>query len=283
MRLDLDEGRIKAVGEAFSYLGYGGVAAFERRDPQMKAAEALAGRCGPAHTPALLGLNALVSYMLTERGEEFWKTFSGFASEKCMGDDPLSIVMEFTRIFNRFNLKAKLTRLQKVAGCLSHANPGVFNDLKEYWLFLTRCLNLEGDEKTLVFSVKMVYYGLKASGKKVTVPTEIPIPVDRRVSIITLTSTMIRPPAATLQAVRKAAGELLRRRKKVASIWDEVARLSGVPPLHLDAPVWLVGRYVSSWSRREALEGLKQLGLEEDLGVGKLRRLVDVLLHLLPP
>jgi DNA-(apurinic or apyrimidinic site) lyase len=280
--MNVDEGRVRAVAEAFSHLGRDGVVAFERRDPQMGSAVSLAMKCGPVKASALLGINALVSYMLTERGEEFWDSFSKFASERC-SSDPVSVVIEFTRIFNRFNLKAKLTRLQKVMKCLSYAGMETFTDLEKYWSFLRKCLNLKGDEKTLVFSVKMVYYGLKASGMKVEAPSNVPIPVDRRVSIVTLTSGIIKGSEPTLQGIRKDAAELMRRRRRVTSVWNEVARRSAIPPLHLDAPVWLVGRYVNSWSRRNALEGLKHIGLDEEIGINKLRRLIDELLYLLPP
>jgi DNA-(apurinic or apyrimidinic site) lyase len=281
--MKVDEGRVRAVAEAFSHLGHDGVVAFERRDPQMRSAELLARRCGPEQAPALLGINALVSYMLTGRGEEFWESFSRFASERCSDSDPVSVVIEFTRTFNRYNLKAKLARLQKVAKCLSHVGTEIFTDLEKYWSFLRKCLNLKGDEKTLVFSVKMVYYGLKASDMNVEVPPDIPIPVDRRISIVTLTSGIIRGSELTLQGIRKDAAELMRRRRKVASVWDEVARLSAIPPLHLDAPIWLVGRYVNSWSRGNALEGLKRIGLEKEVGFNKLRKLIDELLYLVPP
>lgn len=64
-------------------------------------------------------------------------------------------------------------------------------DLVSLWRLLSKVTNTRGDEKTIVFAVKMAYYVGRACGLDVSAPMEIPIPVDYRVTVITICSGLM--------------------------------------------------------------------------------------------
>ena len=151
------------------------------------------------------------------------------------------------------------------------------SDLRSFWADLARAVGAKPRAKTVVFAVKMLYYSLRAAGFKVRgLPYEIPIPVDFRVSLMTLTSGLIADGAADFRSearlLRERGAELVRRG------WGLVSELSSVPALNMDVVLWLVGGAVdrSNFSRKKVyLELEKVVGrtLEE-----REKRLVEKLI-----
>ena len=94
----------------------------------------------------------------------------------------------------------------------------------------------------------MYYYVCRACGA--SVGGEIPIPVDRRVAYVSLSSCLIRGCSSTLSVCSR---DLIkpRYRRHVISAWMEVSRKSGIPSYNLDSVVWVLGRYIESGNNTE--------------------------------
>lgn len=250
----ISELRIARVAEAFKEAGGLKFAkAFEEADPQLRAAERL---CSVTRylTPLLLAINACVSYVLTGRGEKYWSSFTDFIASA--GRKP-SNYLELTKLVKEFVSKskhhrlaraAKLSRLGKLTGCSAlrrFENPHIefIRDPRSLLEAFAKCLRSSEHAKTVVFAVKMYYYGVKAClGIDMVLPREIKVPVDRRVAYLTYTSGMVEvsDDLRREEVIRK----LMTWAKVVRLVWDRVAELSSTPPLHLDAPLWIIGRYV---------------------------------------
>lgn len=86
------------------------------------------------------------------------------------------------------------------------------SDLASLWRLIVRIMNARGDEKTIVFAVKMAYYVGRACGLDVNVPMDIPIPVDYRVTVITICSGLM-PVMGSPSNVADLARELMTRRR----------------------------------------------------------------------
>ena len=185
----------------------------EELDRQYRALERLHSALGDNELFLKLVLvNALMSYQLPMRGERYWETFAGFFSEK----KDLQRFEEFIRTYNNRFLSGKLRRLKRVLSLienLSREHLVQFCRNPEALLeYLSRNLKQPKDAKTLVFAVKMFIYACRiATGKPIRAPFGIDIPLDVR--------------------LKKIADDL--------GFWRSLARRLGIPPLHLDALVWV--------------------------------------------
>lgn len=273
--------RVRAVAEVFKELGLGGVRVFEDRDPQMLVAREVCGLCGTMCV-AILTVNAIVSYMLEVRGEEFWQALANHVRGRgCPKDhgEVVELIKSFTLRYNRRFLNAKLGRLRRLKACPQITDAALRGDLRALWKSIASCLGSDREAKTVVFAVKMAYYGLRASGKHVEAPAEIPIPVDFRVARITYLSQMVDVKA---EAPSNAAQALMRRPQVVRRTWYEVSRLSGIPPLNLDAPIWVIGRYVELGRKSSVVKALRKAGITNHLEEDVIKHLIGELLYLLP-
>ena len=287
MYLVKDPERITAVSEVFKALGLEKIRKFELLDPQMRVAEKIASACGET-AAVLLAVNAVVSYMIPFKGEEYWRLFGEFVVRECPDTyrEIVRVIEEFTKRHNRLYLDAKLKRIKKLATCRELAHMVTGGDLSKYWRTLAACLDSKPDSKTVVFSVKMAYYGLAALGKGPALPKDAPIPVDRRVAIITVTSGMIKPQGRRITdyaVMRQLSVVLLRKARLVKEVWRTVSEYSDIPQLHLDAPVWVIGGYASAGSKSVVLEMMERDGIADAVGREELWQLIHELLHELPP
>ncbi|MCD6428681.1 MAG: N-glycosylase/DNA lyase [Desulfurococcales archaeon] len=285
----VSELRISRVAEAFRVAGGLKFAkAFEEADPQMKAAQKL---CSVSSylTPLLLAINACVSYVLAGRGEEYWSSFADYVASagRCPSTylEVTELVKEFVSEskYHRLARAAKLSRLSKLARCSAlkrfedpHAE--FVTNPRSLLRVLTDCLKSSGHAKTVVFAVKMYYYGVKAClGIDLVLPDEVEVPVDRRVAYLAYTSGMLEVSGGTSreEVIRK----LMVQAEVVRLVWDRVAKLSGIPPLHLDAPLWIIGRYVGlGKSVEDVIEEVEEL-LGGRVPRDKLELVVRELLH----
>jgi len=281
--ITIDWVRVARVANAFKTLGLEGVKAFEDADPQMEAALRIARACGRL-CPAVLAVNALVSYMLEVKGEEFWTGLAEHVERVGCGrghEDVIKAVELYTRLRNRRFAGAKLGRLHKLLKCPQVTEAAVAGDLRRLWRSVSSCLEASPASKTVVFSVKMAYYGLRALGEDVSPPPDAPMPVDLRVSRVTYLSGMATP--ARVSGVNDAVDALMRKASLVRRVWGRVSELSRIPPLSLDAPVWFVGGLAGLGRRSSVLKALQRVGRLKRLGAGVLGVLVEELLARLPP
>jgi len=280
----VNEERLRAVSSVFKYLGREGCEEFVRVDPQYVSLSKLPKFCGEVSV-VFPAVNGLVSYALSMKGEEFWSLFADFVVGRCGGvrdfREVVKLVEEFTRNYNKLYLEVKVRRLNKVLGCGEAFRSLGKGRVKEYLSKISSCLETGKESKTVVFSAKMAYYVLKSIGVDADL-SKIPIPVDRRVALVTLTSGLLTPRARSGRTLKELEGlveELLKRPESVRSVWDVVSEESGIPALLIDTPLWLIGGYIKTLGTREIVENLRDLGILIDDAL--LTRLVNELTYAL--
>lgn len=282
MEYRVNNDRIEEVSKVFRVLGINGVKAFEEHDVQFQAVKQIVEKCYQvAHY--LLYLNSIVSYNLMYPGERFWLLFARYVSERCTNvgsfREAVDLVVSFTLKHNRILANQKIDRLVRISMCRGIE---VLIDEYRFELINTRtaeCLQSRADLKTIVFSVKMLYYVLRARGYDAILPNTIPIPVDRRVALITYLSGLID----IAGRVGVTTSELLRISKTIREVWNRISLLSSIPPLHIDSVLWYLGKYGYNLSTRSSILSAIDKYLVSSLGEETVRRLVNELFYRLPP
>ena len=184
----------------------------ETYDRQYRALEKLFNSLGNGELFLKLVLvNALLSYQLPMKGEDYWETFAEFFSK---GKD-LTGFEEFLKLYNNRFLSGKLKRLKKVLKSVEGLSPEKLDHFcknpEGLLKYLSESLKQPPNAKTLVFAVKMFLYACRIAGKETAVaPFEMEIPLDVR----------------------------LKRIADDYKFWKGLAREVGIPPLHLDVIVW---------------------------------------------
>ncbi|HIP91179.1 MAG TPA: N-glycosylase/DNA lyase [Methanothermococcus okinawensis] len=188
----------------------------------------------------LIILNALVSYQLSTTGENWWREFSEYPWENISGD----VVEEYIKFLsnskgNRRYLDKKIKRINKLKYFLSTRSledfKNYYNNMEALRKALAKVLNTKGHSKTVVFAVKIFGYGARMSFNRfIPYPYSIEIPRDSRIEKYTAKFT----------------------RGDVLKFWSEVARDSGVPPLHIDSILWPA---LGDWERvKKPLKALSE-------------------------
>lgn len=229
------------------------VDAAEDVDPQAQAVESILKKYGAFEKAALYITSiAAISYMLSVKGEEHWMMAAQQASS-----DPAVDLLKFVSFSPSINFSRE-ARLKRIERLLEYENffysriDQYLADLSMLRSDLASILKADKDSKTVVFSVKMFYYSARKAGINVKVPLEIPLPVDRRICLISLLSGVIRGGAP---ALRDARVLLANAPSLVRQAWDIVGRESGIPPLRIDALLWLLGGcYEKHGGAEQALE-----------------------------
>jgi DNA-(apurinic or apyrimidinic site) lyase len=223
--------RASDIAAALRRLGVEGALALERADPQREAVCCVIRRHGSDVGTRLAVLNALVSYMLAGRGEEHWHYFCLYFLRREVSDVCRDFVEYMTSSpYLKIGAGARVRRALKACSY----RPDLESPLKTLWE-LSALLGADPRQKTLLFAVKVLNYAYACvKGVERVLPFEIPIPVDFRVAWMSWCSGLLDLPPR----------EALRRREAVQAAWDLVARMSGIPPLHLDTVLWLAARAV---------------------------------------
>jgi len=236
--------RVEAVADALSEIPLEAIESLELADPQYHAARLVAEVYGEPGL-AWIVANALVSYRLTSRGEEYWVEFANRLAEQ---KPPLSDIVGFFRQFlpssrgNRMLIAQKLGRLQRALPALRRiaSNPLEYRDLTRLVQELSARLGSRPYEKTIVFAAKMAYYFFKSIGVEVE-GESIPLPVDARIALITSTSRIVYESPARIVA----------RPENVVKAWQMVSEKSSIPTIHLDAIIWLPAAGIDRIVRRD--------------------------------
>ena len=185
----------------------------EEHDRQYRALKRLHGAINDNELFLKLVItNALMSYQLPTKGENYWENFAAFFSK----NPDLQRFEEFLKLYNNRFLSGKLRRLQKVLRAVQKLDRKMLTEFcknpKALLEYLSKELNQPKDAKTLVFAIKMFVYACRiATGRRIVAPFDIEIPLDVR--------------------LRKISQDL--------SFWRKLAERLGIPPLHLDALVWV--------------------------------------------
>lgn len=278
-RIDYD--RVREIAMLFKTLGIDRVRIFELYDTQFHAAKRVSERC-PKISEYLLYLNALVSYKLMYYGERFWTLFSQYVSERCSTinsfEEAVNLVIEFTVRYNKVMAEHKVSRLKRIEKC-----DEVIRDINNHEFELivrhtAKCLYSKPDSKTIVFSVKMIYYGLRAKGFEIILPSTIPIPVDRRIALLTYLSGLMEIlDGGNLDLLSLKYSGIIRE------IWQRVSLLSSIPPLHIDSVLWYLGKYGYNLNNRSSILNSIDPHLISKLGRETIKFLIDNLFYKLPP
>ncbi|MCC6047201.1 MAG: N-glycosylase/DNA lyase [Desulfurococcaceae archaeon] len=212
-------------------MGVNVVLELEEVDPQYEAVADLCRVLGLEGTVASY-LVAVATYHLRCTGEVFWARFSNYVRRL-----PPSRVVEGVVEFilgdpcNSIQRLVKVGRVLKLSKYLGEVRK-LLSDcgFLELWRLTYRALEADPASKTVVFAVKMGYYGTRALGIcRGPLPMEIPIPLDRRVARATLNLGIIR--AGSLE-------DVMRCRDVVVESWRSIGESSGIPPIHLDLLLW---------------------------------------------
>ncbi len=244
----VDRERASCIGRLVKSIS-GFIDLLEENDPQYKAVIELVKNMGSGNAVVVIIANALVSYQLSSRGEDYWRGLAEWFSKYSGAyiDDLEKLYMihrsflENTK-YNRMGLVAKIKRLgifyHSIIAKNLYNNPFTYcGDLSRLVDQLARILNANRESKTIVFSAKMYYYYCRVHGRKVH--GDIPIPVDRRNALLSLTSCIVR---GCRGEFRKCVLELMsnKYRRVVIDAWKIVSIRSGIPMYRLDSLTWLV-------------------------------------------
>lgn len=232
--------RIHAIASVLQRVRPEAIDAIEFNDPQFKAISRVVDVYGHKAV-ALVVANALVSYRLTLTGEEYWLEFANWFTktrphiEKV--DDILNAFSSFLDVSkgNKILRVQKLNRLRRAARVIENvlAQSNRYLDLKLLVSELAMSLRAKPFEKTIVFAAKMAYYIFRILGYNARLEEITMIPIDKRLALLTATSGLLDADPKNIMS---------RYRDTAIEAWREVARLSNIPLLRLDAIVWLPAR-----------------------------------------
>lgn len=256
----VDRDRIESVAQMFKSIGIENVSTFENIDPQYLSIMEAIAMCKSDNLIYAFYINALVTYKLKTKGEYFWKKFTEFIVENCdkLKDvqQLLNLIKEFTYRYNNYAYENKLKRIMKIGNCLDVLDYTTSTHYLELARKTSECLKISYKYKTVVFSIKIVYYFHKAQGMRSILPFELPIPVDRRVTYISFTSGMIDVVHQTLN--KDMVSLIMKKADVIRDAWNSVATISHIPPLHIDAVLWYLGKYGYINNRRSIIEEVQK-------------------------
>jgi len=283
--------RLKSISDTFLELGLNKAKAFEDFDPQLKAAKLISYRCGSL-TPHILFTNALITYQLSMDGETYWMRFTELVSDECPSnyDEVLEVVIKGLKKLHKFAVSGKEKRLNKLRLCMDIYDLIPGGNVNLIRNRVSKCLGAGINDKTIVFSIKMIYYGVKSLGVDTLLPFDIPLPIDRRVVKISYTSGLIEIEGLNHYALDTYIpyDKIVKNKQNLNILrdaWNTVSLKSSIPPLHLDTVLWLIGKYCNSRSKTHAFNSLiHDLGEEilTRVGVKYVKMLINELLYRLP-
>ncbi|MEM4788965.1 MAG: N-glycosylase/DNA lyase [Ignisphaera sp.] len=278
MPITMNFQRIDSVANTLNVLGIKGVGVFEDVDPQYLAIKYALKNCDEKIVSYMFYVNALLAYRLRIPGEKFWSKFAEYLVQECRNIKDFYQVIDFVRNFtsryNNYAYEQKIRRLNRLRYCVNLTDLVNRGDLIKLAKITSECLNSSIEAKTVVFSVKMIYYVHKACGRIIALPFELPIPVDKRVAFITYTSGIIE------SNVDNVVSLLFRKPDIVRNAWSLVSLRSKIPPLNIDAVIWYFGRFSRFRDVNKILE-LVDNTLYEILGRDVIETLVNELFYIL--
>ncbi|MEL9929841.1 MAG: N-glycosylase/DNA lyase, partial [Sulfolobales archaeon] len=182
-------------------------------------------------------------------GEEYWWEFARYENFKHYTRDPEKLWDSMRRFLltsrgNTMNREQKLRRLSRVREEEFHIEfyaiaDEYMRDLRKLVERLSEIMRQSSDDKTIVFTAKMLYYVSKICGIRNPIMEGIRIPVDRRVASVSYTSELLE-----VLAPGNPIEIIFREKEKALEAWDIVSSISMIPQIRLDSVIWIMGRYV---------------------------------------
>lgn len=219
---------------------------FMKADPQYHAVQRIIDTLGYVEgTLYIIGVS-LISYILSLRGEKHWELAATYA-EKFGFPEGLVSFAETSPSLKRYR-KKRVERIQRYLSKSVYMLENMISqdtiDLSSITKILASTLNTSSDAKTVVFAAKMTQYACHYHGKKTINGEKIPIPVDHRVSLVSLTSGLVEGWEDKKYLPRVA--NILRDnyRRKLQEMWEIVSSTSEISALMIDNVVWVSGRCI---------------------------------------
>jgi len=287
----VNENRVVNIANILRDIGLENIYVIEDRDPQLEAVKMIFEETEHVGYTCLLAIaNGLISYKLAVKGEKYWLEFGLYMSKTRPSlEKVLENFMKFLKEkkLNVFNMDAKVKRLETFLksplAARIYSNPQLYvHDLEKLRKAIAVILKANPDSKTVVFSIKMFYYAYYVStGKRIAIPFTIPLPVDVRISALTLSSGVIEIPS--IRDFRSKTYYLLGKRpSEVRKTWLKISMLCKIPSLNIDSLLWPLGVFVLDSLPRNVLvsKTLKYLKsmLSEYGEWGKIEKLVHEIL-----
>ncbi|MEM3938207.1 MAG: N-glycosylase/DNA lyase [Desulfurococcaceae archaeon] len=234
------------------------------RDPQYLAVRRLASAFDFNVASLLVVLNGIISYQLGIPGEKYWLEFADFFSKASDVN---------AELFKSFLVEARCTRLlsqklERVKRVLSSdlavrlLEDGLLycSNLRVLVSELARLLRSKTTSKTILFATKMYGYLCDLAGAEPNY-ADIPIPVDYRNAILSLTSCIVED-CRGKDSIEECAVVLTTTKyaKYVQEAWSTVCSHLNTPCLLLDVFTWLfVGKAIeANFKPREAAKLFKR-------------------------
>ncbi|ADI31209.1 N-glycosylase/DNA lyase [Staphylothermus hellenicus] len=220
----------------------------EKNDPQYLAVSELVKHYGKELASIILVANALISYQLSSRGEEYWSALSKWFIDRREKIKDINDIMENHVMFlkytnyNKMGLRHKIKRLQlfynsSLAKNLVNSPLKYCNQLDKLVYEISKILKTDPTAKTVVFAGKMYYYLCLTC--EAEIGGEIPIPVDRRNTFLAISSCIVMGCRNNISTCVK---ELMtpRNRGIVIEAWKIVSEKANIPLYRLDSFTWLL-------------------------------------------
>ena len=256
---------------------------FEERDIQYIVIKELSNYYNVKKLSIIVVGIALVSYLLSTRGENHWIYFKKYALKNYRYDVD-EILLKFVENSPSM-LRFKDKKIRRIHRYIDRVIPLLERDFNIYSRNLLSFRNMLAKNmetnlmgKTISFSIKMFYYVLKAYNILINIPMSIPIPVDYRVCIFSILSKVFKN-NVDMNNVGLYA-RILRERyaSEIRRIWNYICSRINVPPLRLDTFIWTTVKYIIdskfdlnqayiSFSKNFSDTGLR-LGFRKILSIG---------------
>ncbi|MCE4628001.1 MAG: N-glycosylase/DNA lyase [Desulfurococcales archaeon] len=233
----------EAVVSAIREIGAHGVLCLEEDDPQYWAVLRVSRAHGPGLAAVLAVLNALASYRLAMRGEDWWSCWAEHMERARPAGLPGAVAAEIEFLdrcrgaaIQREAKKRRVLRAGREARTALQRlleNPLSVLD-SAAWLVeaLSRALRASPRSKTIVFAAKMAYYAARAAGARRLGPWDVDIPVDVRVACFLYSTGLARA---------RSYRDLVSRPEQAQQAVRRLAAATGIPPINLDTIFWRTG------------------------------------------
>jgi len=176
---------------------------------------------------ALILTNSIVCYQLSSSWENYWDEFSSYFSKNEINKNNLVEKLWFFIANSRWNkrfLKTKIKRIEKLKPFLEKFiwnEKFYYSNMEKLNYELAKTMNQKLNDKTIVFAVKMFsYWARNYFNELIKFPFSISIPIDSRL---------------------KKIYEIYNRDEnlKIDDFYNILSRKISIPPLHLDAILWV--------------------------------------------
>lgn len=265
----MNQARVDAVGESIASIGYEGITAFDRTEPEYDAIIKLYDRYEDETYVKLLATIATTQdYMLNGDAQRFWKEFEDVS----LNADGLSSIRDVKIILNAFmersvNARLKDQKKSRLVKIFESEFAEWFVDNHttaeplEVWTELADSLNSDMDAKTVVLAMKVYDIAhLIKYDEYLEFPEEIPIPCDLQVVRVSKSSGVIDS---------ENHGQVLSTWAEVmATVSENLGR--HVSLLRIDSIVWQAGQIIGKHepnknsARENLLDHFEEVGLKTD-------------------